>query len=697
MERIDVVITLVLKTPQTETKSMSEITLCIDSNFGRGRTAAHIELANRLSKTGTSNEERIRLLQVVLLQKVHIFIKLAQLEFPILNVSLLLLQEQGFLVEDTMKDELLHADEDFWKYAANRITEIKFLPAGNFTLELEIPPPQLQPHDLTVHTLARNESRPTKDTVDDDQFNKIINFRPGQLVSGVSFHRFMSIDGYPLRETGLMVSQGGHKSTVAIATVKRTDSPQESQAAIKWSKSENKQGIVYERKVLAALSDVPGVVKLFLDGGMVRLGTEVLLMDAAFSHNSAFENLSYAGLKSLALIAGGVLHGLHGRGLVHRNVSCKSIRINNATNCLVFASMQYTSMSVTADEESKRRAATLGIGEPPFNPNKRNLPWFDAQPCDSKQDAFMFGAVLLSCLERDSGLFLTRGVIDLSKMNDGSEEHLLDLVINGVRKFNLYIAEADPHVPVGEGIASVICGLLHHNPDLRMSCGEACQTLSAHSVPRPVESARSLLVPARYNYDLCEMQRPFEIFQTMCTDTKGNPVIGVGLRAVGGARPGDLLCTYGGLSIDKFHADYLTAFDRGNSIKSDCGLICMGGVIDDTILSLNWLAEHGAASLANCNRIVTSKRDNQGGKFTVIRHIQATAYWDIIVLPNKRKLPIPGNFWSDVVMALRAATNVGPGEQFFVEYGSGTTLSMFVSPGDKYIVRKRTKKSPPQA
>ena len=77
MERIDVVITLVLKTPQTETKSMSEITLCIDSNFGRGRTAAHIELANRLSKTGTSNEERVRLLQVVLLQKVHIFIKLA--------------------------------------------------------------------------------------------------------------------------------------------------------------------------------------------------------------------------------------------------------------------------------------------------------------------------------------------------------------------------------------------------------------------------------------------------------------------------------------------------------------------------------------------------------------------------------------------------------------------------------------------
>jgi hypothetical protein len=80
-----------------------------------------------------------------LLQKVHIFIKLAQLEFPILNVSLLLLQEQGFLVEDTMKDELLHADEDFWKYAANRITEIKFLPAGNFTLELEIPPPNPSP------------------------------------------------------------------------------------------------------------------------------------------------------------------------------------------------------------------------------------------------------------------------------------------------------------------------------------------------------------------------------------------------------------------------------------------------------------------------------------------------------------------------------------------------------------------------
>ncbi len=99
----------------------------------------------------------------------------------------------------------------------------------------------------------------------------------------------------------------------------------------------------------------------------------------------------------------------------------------------------------------------------------------------------------------------------------------------------------------------------------------------------------------------------------------------------------------------------------------------MGRVIDDTILSLNWLAEHGAASLANCNRIVTSKKNNHGGHFTVIRHIQAAAYWDIIVLPNKHKLQIPGNVWSDVVMALRAATDVCPGEQFFVEYGSGTT------------------------
>ena len=39
--------------------------LCADDNFGRGKCARHIELAEKLSVSGLSNQERIDLLQVV--------------------------------------------------------------------------------------------------------------------------------------------------------------------------------------------------------------------------------------------------------------------------------------------------------------------------------------------------------------------------------------------------------------------------------------------------------------------------------------------------------------------------------------------------------------------------------------------------------------------------------------------------------
>ena len=106
---------------------------------------------------------------------------------------------------------------------------------------------------------------------------------------------------------------------------------------------------------------------------------------------------------------------------------------------------------------------------------------------------------------------------------------------------------------------------------------------------------------------------------------------------------------------------------------------------------MNWLVEHGPASLANCNCIVTTKRDRLGGRIIFLEYYPATAHWDTTILPHERKLPIPGDVWSDAVIALRAATNVADGEEFVVNYGSATTTAMFVPPGSDCIVRKRGK------
>ena len=184
------------------------------------------------------------------------------------------------------------------------------------------------------------------------------------------------------------------------------------------------------------------------------------------------------------------------------------------------------------------------------------------------------------------------------------------------------------------------------------------------------------------------MQRPFEIFTTECMESDGTPVEGYGLRALGPSRKGDLLCTYLGMSINQFHADMITASKQGHSIKNHGALILLGGVIPNTILSLNWLAENGPASLANCNTLVSSKRDRRGGKFTTMQAIPATAYFDHILLSKQRKLSIPGNVWSNVVIALRVACDMQDGQQYLASYGPGTTRSMFVAPGGKYINKR---------
>jgi hypothetical protein len=177
-------------------------------------------------------------------------------------------------------------------------------------------------------------------------------------------------------------------------------------------------------------------------------------------------------------------------------------------------------------------------------------------------------------------------------------------------------------------------------------------------------------------------------------DQQGNEINGYGLRAIGKGVPGDLICAYFGTCVDQLHADILSACNQGHSIKNLNDIFFVGGLKQDTIQSLNWLVENGASSLANCNLNVKSKRDGRGGAFTVLKSTPETAFWDAVTLPCQRKLPIPGNVWSNAVHVLRVATNVSDGEEYVVSYGTRTTQAMFVSPGHSFVIcnpRKRAK------
>ena len=525
-------------------------------------------------------------------------------------------------------------------------------------------------------------------------FNSIVSQGSGAIISGMSIHRFSSIHGCAIRGAGHMQSCKGHEC-IAFRIVVRDDSGNESTAIVKWSMTDSAKGnasLNYERKVLKHLDTVPGVVRLFKEGVYETKSVQknILIMQEAYSHPSNYENMNLVGLIRLAQRAAAMLDQLHGRELCQSNLSTRSLRFNAMSDCVSLASMQYVSLVPSASDDAKRRAAEGGIGAPPTVPPSRNLPWFDEQPSGTQKDSLLLGCIMLSCIARDAGLFLTRGALDLSKLGDGSDPTLVHIIGEAVSAFNRHIAEGDRRLGMDAMLVKVVQGLLRKNPAERISCLSARQMLDTPSVPQQPR-VRVLQVPAKYCELLGEMQRPFEIYTTRCIDQEGNESDGYGIRALGKGKAGDLICPYMGFVVDQFHADILNACKLGSSIKSLGKMNLVGGSSEYTIQSLNWLAENGAGSLANCNNKVSFERNGRGGKRTVFEPIPATAFWDLVVFPSKRQLPIPGNVWSDAVFVLRVATEVSHGEEYVVKYGTGTTRAMFVLPGQEFVVRKRTK------
>jgi hypothetical protein len=513
------------------------------------------------------------------------------------------------------------------------------------------------------------------------------------LLEGYSLHRFQALNGQPIRGTGLMMAKQGRNNIVAYATAKNA-SGRESQIALKWAKVEsenNNKAIDHERNCLrffGGVLKIPGVVNVFEDGKLDGVGKNVLLMKRVYRHPSFTLNLNSEGVVHLAKETLRTLAGLNTFGVVHRNLHNQSVTLN--TGAVSVGSMQYITLLDSASIASKTLAEQAGIGMPPRQPSSVKLPWFESQELGVKTDSLLAGCFFLGIMRRDPGFCRSGHSMDLSSLGDGSDPHLLHIISESVIEFNKFIAEDDPRLEMGVGLPAVVLALVQKRPESRISSVQALQELESLLFPNQVDFHEQIL-PARYVPELGEMMRARKIVRTPCKDNEGNTIDGLGLAAHGSYKRHDLIETYGGISVDMNHADVLTASNRGQNIKSIGSLHLVGGVVKGSILSLNWLGQHGAASLANANVVVSTNRDEHGERIVLIQPIEATAYWDIVYLPRMRRLPIPGGTWSNVVIALRAARDGSDGDQFFVDYGNGTTRAMFAVPGDRIIFRKRAR------
>lgn len=613
------------------------------------------------------------------------------------------LQESGFIsaADHGIKALLLNADYRVWQHAEYLLKKAKLMPGKCFILELRSDPPCDAINTMEEIKKSRDEKVGVRADRNIALFDAIVSQTSGAVIPGFSVHRFVSLNGCGLRSAGMMQAWKGKEKIASRVTVRHTASGKESTAILKWSMSDCAKAdasLNYERKVLKHLHEVQGVVDLFQNSDLVSqtIPTNMLVMEEAYSHPSNFEILSVGGLARLVQRVALILNEFHSRELCQNNVSTRTLRYNTIDDSVCLTSMQYVSLIASASDHAKMLAASAGIEAPPKAPPSRNLLWFDQQILSAKTDSLLLGCTILSCMKRNSEYFLNRGAIDLSKLGDGSDLTLARLIVEAVSEFDRHIAEGDPRLQMQAGVVEVVQGLLCKDPDARISCLMACQMLAALSVPQQPR-VQTLQVPAAYCELLGEMHRPYEIFMTTCMDQKGNAIDGYGLRAIGKGLPGDLICPYLGTCVDQLHADILNANNKGQSIKNLGNLYLVGGLQEDTIRSLNWLVENGAGSLANCNTTVTTQGDGSGGTYTVLEPTPATAYWDVVSFSCHRKLPIPGNVWSDSVFALRVATEVSDGEEYVVSYGAATTRTMFVSPGQVFVARKRNKKNQAKA
>ena len=118
-------------------------------------------------------------------------------------------------------------------------------------------------------------------------------------------------------------------------------------------------------------------------------------------------------------------------------------------------------------------------------------------------------------------------------------------------------------------LIQLVCGLLHADPALRLECAAALAILDARpNRPQP-QLPKELIVPAKLNEIIPEMQRPTKIKACFdCVDPAGTVLEGMSLWSFGGACAGDLLSTYVGLVYSKSEGDVMFGNGNGTNLKS---------------------------------------------------------------------------------------------------------------------------------
>ena len=632
-------------------------------NFGAGRIPSLIRIADSLLLP-VSNADRIKTL----------------IEFGWLNST-----------DIEMANAMADFSFDDWKEFVSQLRKVEIVPGQLLSLEIDLSASNqhqlsLQGED-SVRTFARDI--PHVDT----RFNAIIS---GSQGNDLRFERFSNAN-QPVRYQSLMPSGKGHHSVLcwAIAVTDKDRTP----VVLKLRNSEDmdaEKATAHESKVLRYLQKVDGIPKLHGNGTYQSNNSSFLVLRKESTCPRNLETLSARRVLQVIHATTSIVNNMHALGLLHNNLHTYNLMYDPISGSIVLGGCQYASVDLEGPESARQRCRDFGINDhSPLKVKPTNVKLMDNAARSSKHDSFNLGAIFLSLLYRDLQMFEKRRQTDLSSLENLSRQQIAFLVIKGTDTFNSFLDQRSEKLEQGEisVLIQLVCGLLHADPALRIDCAEALAILNARTIRPQPQLPKDLIVPAKFNEIIREMQRPTKIKACCdCVDPAGNVIEGMSLWSFGGACAGDLLSTYVGLVYSKSEGDVMFGNGNGTNLKS-MKINGMDMVVDSQwnnngCADLFFFAKHGPAGLTNCNASIQVKRDGKGGKRIKVTRFPANAYFETVTLSRPYMLPVPGRHWSNEVILLRALRDLKDDEQIFVDYGNGTMMNMFgVCSGEIVIPR----------
>ena len=209
---------------------------------------------------------------------------------------------------------------------------------------------------------------------------------------GLAVHRRLSaIAGYALKE---LIGRGG------AGTVYRAARPGERAVALKTVKADSPGAVVSLRNEIRVLRRVrhPGVVEIVDEGveaGVPWLAMELVQgerLDAVFQSKARTRTRTVdRSLLTILRRVGETLAYLHGRGLVHRDLSPRNIIVRDAHPVLIdfgFASIAYEESRRSIDE------STAGLGTLAYLSPEQ----IRREELDARTDLYAFGCLLFEAL-----------------------------------------------------------------------------------------------------------------------------------------------------------------------------------------------------------------------------------------------------------------------------------------------------------